>query len=138
MNLSSIRICLLFALLIGCHTDRGDDPSVPVRNFYQALYAGDTAAMLNNWTSDLRSKFRNSGDSTLRMATEYMHEKNLKAEIKINEVHMDSTFPNMAVVHFSVKVIGDNHASVDSVNLHVAKEEGDWKISSLDLHRDHE
>jgi len=122
----------LFVSLIGC-SKKEDDPSAPVVNFFKSATAGDSAGVINSFASTLREQFL-SGKDTIRQILENW--KGVHADVKVKEIKLDSTSLNMAKVYIRAVYTGIQLPPSDSIFFYVAKENNEWKLSSLMPHRD--
>lgn len=132
-------VLTLCIYLIGCAKkelkESTDTPSAPVVNFYKFVTAGDSAGVINSFASTLREQFLSDKDTT---TVRHMLEnwKGVHADVKVKDVKIDSTTPNLAKIYIRAVYTGKTLPVSDSIFFYVIKEDNEWKLSSLMPHRD--
>jgi hypothetical protein len=129
----------LFVSLIGCAKKEviADDPSAPVMSFFKSATAGDSAGVMNSFASTLREQFLSEKDTAKNMRQILKNWKGTHADVKVKEVKIDSASPNLAKIYIRAVYTGDKPLPPsDSIFFYVAKEDNEWRLSSLIPHRD--
>lgn len=136
-----MKILLLFSVVIfisfvGC-AKQENEPSTPVLNLYKAATAGDSVGMMKSIATVSRQQILSTTDTAFTVRHQIEDWKGTHADIKILETRIDKTLPNMAKVYFSAKFTGGkNNYTMDSVYFIVAKEDNEWRVSSINPLRD--
>ncbi|MDP4220065.1 MAG: hypothetical protein Q8916_14375 [Bacteroidota bacterium] len=142
-----IRILFTVAFFIfgmGCEKQENvipndpSSPSAPVLSYFNSINAQDSAGVMNSFGSALRQKTLVNTD-TMRGAGIGQLLKNVKGihyDIKITDIKIDNTNPNMAKVYVSETVSGRISHTVNSIYYSVIKEDGIWKLASSSWEKD--